>query len=151
MRHNPQGGWVGRLSYYDSIGPPHHLLNNFLVVTKPDPLSSKAGQTLLCKAGQSLLRKARQNLFERGRANSFARLRLTLRLSNMSSLFNLDKALQVSITAPNISGVATLVVSCFVSFIIGVNFRCWRKRDNLLEKPHFCAPGWLSIPWVGKP
>jgi len=67
----------------------------------------------------------------------------------MSGLLNLENALQVSITAPNISGVATLVVSCFVSFIIGVNFRCWQKMETLLENPHLCAPGWLPIPKVG--
>ena len=89
------------------------------------------------------------NSFEQGQANSFARSCLTLRLLDMSGLLNLDKALQVSITAPNISGIATLVVICFVSFIIGVKFGCWQKRETLLEKPHLYAPGWLPIPRVG--
>jgi hypothetical protein len=122
---------------------PSSSFEHFFAFPKPDPLLSKAGETLPRNSGQTF--------FEPGWANSFVQSRLTLRLSNLSGLLNLDKALQVSITAPNISGVATLVVSCFVSFIIGVKFGCWQKRETLLEKPHLCAPGWIPIPREGAP
>ena len=137
MRHNPGrvGGPIKLLRWFWSTSL---LFEQFLVVPKPDPLSSKAGQTLS--------RKAVQTLFEQGRANSFAQSRLTLRLSNMSGLLNLDKALQVSITAPNISGVATLVVCCFVSFIIGVNFRYWQKKEDFARKATPFFPGMATYP-----